>query len=219
MNDDLLVLQRGVRISDKPHQCIAKGGLRTILATKLPIHNRGLIVGLVGFIVDREMKLADLQIGLGSLRKDPVTELNDAHAFADALIDYAIQYHDRGRNYGVILLRNEKHARIVDTYGEQFANQVLRQMGKVIVNAVGQNCVVARVKGSIFAILTSVAEEAEITELKENLQEKLNGMNSVEGNPITTRINAAVKVRTWDGVTDENIYDGTLREVLEEKED
>ena len=218
-NDDLLVLQRGVRIGDKPHQCIAKGRLRTILATKLPIHNRGLIVGLVGFIVDREMKLADLQIGLGSLRKDPVTELNDAHAFVDALIDYAIQYYDRGRNYGVIMLRNEKHARIVDTYGEQFANQVLRQMGNLIVEVAGQNCVVARVKGSIFAVLTSLTDDAEILTLKNELQEKLSGMNSVEGNPITTRIIASVKVRSVAGVTDENIYDGILREVLEEKED
>ncbi|MCR5458556.1 MAG: EAL domain-containing protein [Acetatifactor sp.] len=217
-SDDLLVLQKGVRISDKPHQCIAKGGLRIVLATKMPIHNRGLIVGLVGYIVDREMKLADLQIGLGALKKDPVTGLDDAHSFADALIDYAVQYHDRERNYGVILLRNEKHARIVDTYGEQFANQVLSQMGKVIISVAGQNCVVARVKGSIFAILTSLGEDAEAVRLKDELQGKLSGMNSVEGNPITMRINSAMNIRTWEGVTDENIYDSALREVLEEKD-
>ena len=175
-------------------------------------------MGLVGFIVDREMKLADLQIGLGALKKDPVTDLMDAHAFADTLIDYAIQYHDRGRNYGVILLRNEKHARVLDTYGEAFSNQVLRQMGKVIVEVVGQNSVVARVKGSIFAVLTYVKNEEEIMKLKDELREKLHGVNSVEGNPITTRINASVRVRSWKGITDENIYEDALREVMEEKE-
>ena len=217
-NDDTVVLRRGVRINDKPSQCIAKGGIRTILVTKMPIHSNGLIVGLIGYMVDREIKLAELQIGLGTLKKDDVTDLMDAHAFADTLIDYAIQYHDRGRNYGVILLRNEKHARIMDTYGESFANQVLRQMGKVIVDTVGQNSVVARVKGSLFAVLTYIKKEEELLQLKDELQEKLSGMNSVEGNPITTRIRASVKIRSWQGVTDENIYDDALQEVLEDKE-
>ena len=52
----------------------------------------------------------------------------------------------------------------------------------------------------------------------DELQEKLSGMNSVEGNPITTRIRASVKIRSWQGVTDENIYDDALQEVLEDKE-
>ena len=45
-------------------------------------------------------------------------------------INYAVQYNNKGHNYGLILLKNKKHGRIEETCGEDFANMVLKTMGK-----------------------------------------------------------------------------------------
>ena len=148
---------------------------------------------------------------------DPVTGLLNAHAFADSMIDYAIQYHDRNRNYGIIVVRNARHQRVIDTYGTEFAQLTLKEMGKCISEIMGKRSVIARAKESIFCVLAFVNDEKDLLEKAEKIEKKLNGLNQVKGNPITMRIRMSVKIRSWLGITDENIYAGALNEVQKEE--
>ena len=211
---EISILQRGIRIMDEPGQCIAKGVIHNIVSSKMPLYKDGLIIGIAGYFLDIDKDMSVVQEGLRKVRKDPVTGLLDLHTFLDAMIDYAIQHHDGGRDYAVILARNLKHERIVKTYGEEMAGAALKEMGSCILDVMGQNCVVARVKEAIFGVLTYVENEQEAREKADQIARKLGGINAVKGNAITTRIRVVAKVRSQEGITDENIYEQALKEVM-----
>ena len=215
-NDEWDVLRKGVTISDAPGQCIVNGVIHNIACFKRPIYDGGEIVGLMGYFVDKEDKSSYVRKRTQTLKRDGATGLMNARAMVESMVDYAMQYHNRGRNYGLILVQNCKHARIVETYDEKFANDVLREMGSRISKLTGHKCLVARTKDSVFAVLSHVRVEKDFYELASRIREGLEGINEVEGNPVTMRIRMSVKVRTHDRVTDENIYDSALQEITEE---
>ena len=64
-------------------------------------------------------------------------------ALMETMIDYANDFNERGVNYGLIILRNDKHQRIVDDYGEEFGNKVLKRIAREIIEVTGQSCAVA----------------------------------------------------------------------------
>ena len=54
----------------------------------------------------------------------------------------------------------------------------------------------------------------ELEELAKKLENRLAGVNQVDGNPVTLRIRTAIQFRADEGVTDENIYERGLQEIL-----
>ncbi|MBO7338482.1 MAG: GGDEF domain-containing protein, partial [Lachnospiraceae bacterium] len=210
------VLQRGERVVNVPGQCIAKGMIHNIVCTKIPIYRDGRIVGLVGHFFDCDDELISVRKNFQNVGKDAVTGLMDAHSFVNTLVDYSVQYLEKHRVYGVIAINNAKHHRIIETYGDKIANEAIKCMGKIIVDIFGPYTVVARTRGAVFGILFYADEDLEIPKKLEEIKEKLEGINSVDGNAITMRIRTSVKVRTDEGITDENIYTKALIEVLDE---
>ena len=209
------IIARGIRISDMPGQCIVKGVVRNIATSKMPIYKEGKIVGLVGYLVDREEKASNLRSKSQMLKRDSATGLMNAKAMIESMIDYAQQYHNRGRNYGLIVLQNTKYSRIVETYDEKLSNSVLKEMGSRIKEVAGNRSAVARTKDSVFVVLSYVRKEEDFYALADRIKESLESLKEVEGNPITMRIRMSVKLRTDDRITDENIYDVAIREITE----
>lgn len=213
--DEIGILQKGEKVYDALGQCIVKGEIRNIACNKLPIYDHGEIVGLMGYFVDQNVKNPRVQERERRLRRDSITDLLNARALVESMVDYAMQYHNQGRNYGLIVLRNSKHSRILSTYDEKFGGTVLKEMGKVLVAEAGSSGVIARTKDAVFVILTFVRKPEEIYELAERIREKLEAINEVEGNPVTMRIRMSVKIRTEDRITDENMYEMALQEITE----
>ena len=213
MQDELDVINKGIKVEDIPGQCIVRGVVHNIVCCKMPYYENGKIAGLVGYFEDIHKMLDNDGDKTGRVHIDPFTGLMNANSFIDSLIDYAIQYNNKGSNYGLIIVRNKKHDRIVDTYGEDFANRVLKVMGGKIVEIAGQTSAVARVKESVFAILTYIDSKEELEELAGRIENSLNGINEVDGNSITLRVEAALTLRTDEGIIDENIYGETLKEL------
>ena len=217
--EETTILDKGEKLLGSVGQVIAKGRIHNIYYSKMPIYQKERIVGLVGYFFDCDVELAKVDEMIHDKDKDAVTGLMNVHAFIDAMIDYAEQYHSRGRDYGIIVLRNEKHQRILESYGEELANRMLKKMGDCIVRAVGTNGIIARIKESVFIVLFYPKEEGEAGERAEQIREKLEGINSVEGNPVTMRILTAVRLRSMEGSTDENMYELALKEVLGKNEE
>ena len=213
--DEEEILTKGIRVNDMPGQCIVRGVVRSIACSKMPIYQDGEIIGLVGYFVDREEKASNARKKAQLLRLDSATGLMNNRALVESMIDYAHQYQNRGRNYGLIVLQNSKYSRIMETYDEKFAKVVLKRMGEKIAEVAGQHCAVARTKDSVFVVLSFVRQEKEFHSLAERIQEALEDLKEVDGNPVTMRIRMAVKIRTDERITDENIYDMALREITE----
>ena len=96
----------------------------------MPYYENGEIAGLVGYFEDVDEMLNSVGKKIEFAKIDTVTGLMNARTIVDSMIDYAIQYNNKGHNYGLILLKNKKHGRIEETYGEDFANTVLKTMGE-----------------------------------------------------------------------------------------
>ncbi len=136
-----------------------------------------------------------------------------ARCLVDTILQYAIQYNDEGKNYGVIVLRNLYHKRIIADYGEKFAGKVIREMGERIIECIGQTAAAGRSKESYFCILTYVTSRESLEELAKKLKEHVEEINSVEGKSVTVKIALSMRLRTDEGVKDENIYQQALDEV------
>ena len=136
----------------------------------MPIYVGGEIVGLIGYFIDGEDELVRVNgIEGGPSRIDTITGLMNARSFLDVMIGYAIQFADTGRNYGLIMLENIKHDRIVQTFGKEVGEKLLQKIGSKIVDVTTQTAAVARTKNAIFAIMTNVESKEELEKLQNDI--------------------------------------------------
>jgi GGDEF domain-containing protein len=146
---------------------------------------------------------------------DAVTGLMDAHGFMDALIDCSLHYHESGQDYGLVLFANENHYRIIDTYGSDFSDQVLRKMSEVLLDITGGSSSLSRPRESVFALLAYV-DDLEILKARETeIREALNAITSVDGKPVTIRMKSSASLRSVESCSDESLYALTLSKLGE----
>ena len=207
------ILDKGKRVIEDHGKCIVKGVVRDIVTSKIPLYVDNDIVGLAGYFVDGDESLARLKGIEQAMRTDDITGVMNSHAFVDAMIDFAEIYYERSADYGLILINNTRHHRVVESYGEAFANQVLRVAAQKIMDTAGSSCAVARPRGAVFAILAGIDAPGEIYELEKRLLTELNQINEVDGNSITVRIKTAAIARSESKVSDERMYELAFREV------
>ncbi|WP_022761518.1 EAL domain-containing protein [Butyrivibrio sp. AD3002] len=212
MNDEFDVLENGAKVIDVQGQCIVSGVVHEITCQKMPIYRNGKIVGLVGFFQDRDEELYRLEKIAIPSNVDSVTGLMNAKGIFISTTEYAVQHADKGKNYGLILLRNTKYQRILSTYGQDVSNKLLFEIGRKIVKVTGQTCAVARTKESYFAILTYVKTREALEYLAGEVKKNVEGINAVDGNNVTVMVNVGMALRSDEGVTDENIYIKALEE-------
>ena len=204
--DEIDIINKGEHKFNVQGKCIVKGVIHNIICNKMPYYENGKIAGLVGYFEDIDDELVRFGKKSSIIKLDSVTGLMNAQAFNDSMIDYAIQYNEKKNCYGLIVLTNKRYDSILISFGDDFSNKVLKAIGEGITEVTGQTCAVARVKESIFAILTYVETKEELLALDNEIKEKLNSIKEVEGNRITLRIKSEAVLRTEEGISDENIY-------------
>ncbi len=210
--DELAVIREGRVIEDSLGQCIVGGVVHRIACRKMPIYDNGNIVGLVGSFRDLEEERWTQEDEALALI-DPVTGLMTARSLMGVMIDYAEQYNLLKKEYGLAMIRNTGHGRILQTYGRPFAESVLGEMGKRIIEITGQTCAVARIKDDIFVVMTYTDRKEDLEDLTKRITDNVEKLTSVEGNSVTIRTVSACIMRSEEGVTDENIYPLILRKI------
>ncbi|MBE5906558.1 MAG: EAL domain-containing protein [Lachnospiraceae bacterium] len=212
-DDEWDVIKTGKRVENALGQCIVRGVVHNILANKMPVYAGGKIVGLVGYFMDYDEVYYGEKTQLDVYRHDTITNLMSTRAFVDSLLDFAKQYNENHRNYGMIALQNTKYDRIVQTLGEEIGKKSLSAMAERIVDVAGQFSAITRVKDSLFIIMNYTNSWIELEELANRLKKSLEDIHEVGGVSITVRIEVATKMRTDDGVSDENIYQKTIEKI------
>ncbi|MCR5324795.1 MAG: EAL domain-containing protein [Lachnospiraceae bacterium] len=210
------VINKGRKILNEHGHMIVNGIIRDIIYDKIPIYSDNKVIGLVGIFRDSDDELFVIGGKTTDAKKDPVTGLLNAHALVDYLIDYAAKYNESGLDYGVIIMNNVAFDRIIQSYGKEFADKVLKKIAENINEAAGKTCIISRPKNSIFTLLTAVNDHEWFFELAKNLENSINGINEVDGNSVTMRIRASAKIRSEENVADEHFYELALTEVLKQ---
>ncbi|MBR5422254.1 MAG: EAL domain-containing protein [Lachnospiraceae bacterium] len=207
------VLAHGENIRGAFGKIIVRGIVREICYDKIPLYEKGKIVGLAGVFVDWDEEQARVLNRVNPLHMDLVTGLLNAHAFADTLIEYSEQYHDGGRDYGLLVFRNTRHEAIASSFGEEYVSAVLREMADVLIDLAGVNSVIARTRGPVFALLTHMDSREGLESLAEQIVRRLEGITEVEGSHITLRIRIFSCLRSELDMEDEAIYEMALGEI------
>lgn len=213
VENELAVINQGKSFKNVPCQCIIDGVVHNISYNKLPLYDNGKIIGIMGFFVDVDEEIDRIENFKGLSRIDDITGLMSAKGFVEVNMDYGRQYVDYGQNYGLIILRIRNYESIVETFGRQFGNKLLKLAATTIVDATAQSCVVARVKEAYFTILTHINEKSELEIIADQLKEKVEAITSLEDKPVTVRAVVSNRIRTEEGTTDENMYQYVLSEV------
>ena len=204
--NELEILEKGKSIQNAPAQCIIDGVVHNIIYNKAPVYEGGKIVGIMGYIVD-----ADIESGkMDSLHEigmiDRPTGLMNVKGFIGALVDYCVQYSDYGKDFGIIVIRNEKNERIVSTYGGKFADRLAKRIGEILVEGTPVNCVVARIKSGEFAVLTYLSDKDKLCTMMQQLCKKVEAVRELEGNSVTIKVKSGCHLRSDEGITDINMY-------------
>ncbi len=208
------VIRYGNIVHNSHCQCLIDGVLHNTVSSKLPVYKNGEIVGLMGYLIDVEEERE--RVGADSnddTSLDPVTGVMNAGMFYYTYLEYVTKRNDYGSKFGVILLKNTKHARIVESYGRSFADSVLQSMADSILGIVKTSSAVARTKESYFAIMKYADSIDELEELAKTVKERLEAVTSVEGKSVTIKVATAVRFcEEYVGI-EEKMYENALDEL------
>ena len=210
------VINKGKRFYDLSNKVIVHGVVRNTICSKMPLYKDGEIIGLMGYFVDRDSEIESINNKFMATRVDGVTGLMNSHAFIDTMIEYAMNYNSDGVNYGLILLNNPTHDRIIETYDKNFAFKVLKMIGDHILSITENTCPVARMKESVFAVLVRTDSSKDLESLALKIKKWLNGIKKIENNPVTIRMKVAYKLRTDHPSSDESLYEDLLKTVTDQ---
>ncbi|MCR4793336.1 MAG: EAL domain-containing protein [Lachnospiraceae bacterium] len=210
------VIKKGRKLMDEFQKVMVGGEIRTVMISRMPLYRSGKIVGLVGYFLDWDEELKRRSVEL-PLLKDADTGLPNAHAFIDALIDFSSDYKNGSVNYAIIIFNNLCADRIVQTYGEDTETKVMRRMGEIIRDEIGASGMVARTRDTVLSALVHIDSKKDLDALMDKLVRQLEGINEVEGNAVTMMVSSAAKLRSSSKLTDEELYEKTMKSVLNDK--
>lgn len=185
------VLQKGQISYNARGQCIAKGTLHAIRATKVPVYDGNEIIGLLGWFVDLDSeaetkerdsvyRLTDDESGVLSYRGIVIEEEHYADAFQTA-----------GMMYEALLLDITAIEDFGKAYGMGSRKKLVRRIAEDIRNCFGTRAVIGRMGVNRFIILQNREEEGMIEKELDALSGKLQAIHSVDGCPCTLFLRTA----------------------------
>ncbi|SER47693.1 EAL domain-containing protein [Parafannyhessea umbonata] len=189
-SDEDAVLLRGEVVRGAHGQCIARGVLRDIVAYKYPIHERGRIVGLVGFFVEAG-ELAD-KSHAKNLLIDKVTGGMNDNGIATTIVRMDEEFHREGIDYSIVVLDVPEYSRIYHTYGEKVAQTLLREVHHAIEGSSPRSSTIGRLTGGKFVVMfKGTAREAE-DGVVDGMLAAVHAIHRVDGYPCTVFANYAL---------------------------
>ncbi len=185
------VLQKGQISYDALGQCIAKGTLHAIRATKVPVYDGNEIIGLMGWFVDLDSEAETKE-------RDSVYRLTDDESgvlsYRGIVIEgehYADAFQTAGMMYEALLLDIPAIEDFGKAYGMDGRKKLVRRIAEDIRNCFGTRAVIGRMGVNRFIILQNREEEGMIEKELDALSGKLQAIHSVDGCPCTLFLRTA----------------------------
>ncbi len=183
--DELRVLNEGAHLRDVVGQCIVRGEVRDIVATKRPVYRNGRIVGLVGYFVDLNDKM-EVEGDFGRLPLvDSATGVFNYTGLESATWKFVDSYKRLGMDFAMISVNIESFQQINDDLGYDFGDKVLKRVAEELRDVAGQTCVIGHVYSSRFVVLSQNVDEAELQALCDEIERRLVSIAEVDGTPCT----------------------------------
>lgn len=214
--DEWAVLEEGRSFRNVDGQCIIRGRLRHIAASKWPMYDHGQIVGLMGMFYDVDALQKQADDMLHQAYTDQVTGLMNQHGFVDALLSYEERWANQKQGYGVILCQNLLNRSILESYGEDLSREVLRKQADCLRDRFGNRAVLARLGQSRYGVVLETADRQELEARAREVVQDMDDIHRVWGNEVTMDFVAVTAHITEPGLQGSKLFE-KARARLEEK--
>ena len=148
-----------------------------------------------------EQETRDLEFQNQQLQKqalhDPLTEIYNRQFFDEMLETESKRCLRCATPVGVIFADVDRFKQVNDTYGHQFGDLVLKQIGKLFATTIRNSDVLARFGGDEFVILVNQPTEKGIERLAERIRKRVESETFLFGDmrvPVTVSLGAAIAV-------------------------
>ena len=129
------------------------------------------------------------------------------------MIDFAQDFHQNSMDFALLAFGNMVADRIIESYGEDFENKVMKKMGEIILEDIGTAGIVSRPKDTILTVLVHIDSKPELDRLKAKIVKDLEGLRKVDGNPVTITVSSFARLRSKSDMTAESLFEKALKSV------
>ena len=183
--DELRVLNEGANVEGVMGQCIVRGEVHDIVATKHPVYRNGRIVGLVGFFLDAN-KVQGSSVDADDLPlRDPVTDVLNYTGLEAATWRFVDSYVKLGLDFAMISVNVENYSHINEVFGYEFGDKVLARVADELRSAVGSHCAIGHVYAERFVVLVQGAGDDELGRTCDDIERRISAIARVDGTPCT----------------------------------
>ncbi len=186
MNDELKVIREGEITYNVLGNCIVDGENREILASKMPLYNeRGSIVGLLGYFLDRDNLVNPDDIEKGTKKKDLLTGLLNTRGIWEEAHSFQDEYYLRGVDFARFHVCIDDFASFNKDYGFDFGDKTLNRLGISLKEMFGTSSAIGRSSGHKFIILKQVKDQSEASKIRKAIKAIADSTYEIEGVPVT----------------------------------
>lgn len=195
---ELRVIGRGETIRNVPGQCIVKGRVRNIMASKSPLIVDGRIEGLVGYFLDVTDEQAEIDRLSNLSQTDDLTGLLNRRAYGEVIQQYENQYKKDGTDFVLYMMDLDRFKSVNDEFGHEFGNLILKSIAKSLTDVAAADSVLFRYGGDEFVMVHQYKDHEDIERIAHKLQSAVAHPRNIDGITInmTTSIGYAVYSET-----------------------
>jgi EAL domain-containing protein (putative c-di-GMP-specific phosphodiesterase class I)/GGDEF domain-containing protein len=179
------VLQEGAASVNVRGHCIARGRVRTIAATKVPVYQGNDIIGLAGWFVDLNDESKKREKYSRRYYMDEESGFLSCRGFLVSAQHYDDALQAAGSDYEIILLEIPGIESFGKEYGHESRGRLVQAAGRAIRAVYGARAVIGRAGINQFLIIQNAQEKEQDKKDLDTLKEKLSRIHSVDGYPCT----------------------------------
>lgn len=184
-DEEYSVLKEGKKYKNLPGKCIARGRVRDIYASKLPVYSKGNIAGLVGYFIDLENCSKATGLCSEMLDTDQITGVMNVRGLLGSMYDYAEQYELKKKKYAFIYIKTPEFKRIYDAYGARIGRKLLELIACAIKSVTDKDSTIGRIVNGDFLVIRRYRYESEIGDIELKLRMAIMDIHEVEGFGVT----------------------------------
>ncbi|MBE5826969.1 MAG: GGDEF domain-containing protein [Butyrivibrio sp.] len=186
-NAEFRVIDEGVPELNVPGQCIVKGNVRDIVASKVPLMVDGQIVGLIGYFMDVTDTKAENERLSSLSNTDELTGLLNRRAFSGIAAKYEKQYMADGTDFVLFMIDLDDFKELNDDYGHEYGNLVLKDISRTLTMACADNSVLFRYGGDEFVVLYQYGDKKDIDSKVRKLMAAIDAPRNLDGMNLSVR--------------------------------
>ena len=198
------VLQEGLVARSVPGQCLIRGRLHAIRASKVPLYDGNRIVGLLGYFEDLEEENRQEEKDRKLALRDPATGLAGLRGMILAGLEYYSNYDRNRENFAAILFHIPECNEVSRLYGEKAGQSLLKRISRILAGFCPFRKTLGYLGDGKFLLFMKYQEGMPLKEELLQLADRVHEIRRIKGQPVTLYLQRAIaygsETRSLDGL-------------------